>query len=181
MNHWFAVDGARLMQGKLINELRTDRESVPEGKEFTAADCNASAGNERSRILKAAIDESDAQVRIDRLPTVHGDQLQLGQLLQNLLSNAIKYRSERRPEIHVGCERHGDTWRFAVKDNGIGINARLPRSHFCNFSAARTPDGSIRHRHRACHLQENRRAASRHNMVRIGADERLDFLLYLAG
>ncbi len=115
----FAVDGARLMHG-LINDLLTYSRVGTRGKEFTAADCNIVLARTILN-LKAAIDESDAQVTHDRLPTVHGDQLQLGQLLQNLLSNAIKYRSERRPEIHVGCERHGDTWRFAVKDNGIGI------------------------------------------------------------
>ena len=45
------------------------------------------------------------------------------QILQNLISNSIKYRSEEPPKIHVSAERDGAGWLFAVRDNGIGIDA----------------------------------------------------------
>ncbi len=44
------------------------------------------------------------------------------QLFQNLISNSIKYRSKETPRIHVSAERDGEGWRFAVRDNGIGID-----------------------------------------------------------
>lgn len=42
--------------------------------------------------LSVAIDETNATIRVEALPTVQGDSLQLEQLFQNLISNAIKFR-----------------------------------------------------------------------------------------
>ncbi|BAE51605.1 sensor histidine kinase [Paramagnetospirillum magneticum] len=73
--------------------------------------------------LKAVIEESGASVSVGPLPTIQADESQLSSLFQNLLGNAIKYRHpERKPEIRIEAVRlSGTLWRFAVKDNGIGI------------------------------------------------------------
>jgi len=42
--------------------------------------------------LSVSIEESGAQIRVDTLPIVEGDKMQLSQLFQNLLSNALKFR-----------------------------------------------------------------------------------------
>jgi signal transduction histidine kinase len=76
--------------------------------------------------LAGAIAESAAQVTRGPLPRVSGDPRQLTQLFSNLVSNAIRFRSEAPPRIDVRAERHGDGWRLAVADNGIGIE---PRHH----------------------------------------------------
>ncbi|UQN10839.1 ATP-binding protein [Deinococcus sp. QL22] len=56
------------------------------------------------------------------LPVVQTDGQQLDQLLQNLISNGLKYRREGVvPEVEVTAQRDGAWWRFAVSDNGIGI------------------------------------------------------------
>jgi len=73
--------------------------------------------------LQAAIEESGATVTSDSLPTVAAEEVILMQILQNLISNSIKYRSEEPPKIHVSAERDGAGWLFAVRDNGIGIDA----------------------------------------------------------
>jgi signal transduction histidine kinase len=52
---------------------------------------------------------------------VRGDTGQLGLVFQNLIGNALKFRSEAPPRIHVSAERESTHWRFAVRDNGIGI------------------------------------------------------------
>jgi light-regulated signal transduction histidine kinase (bacteriophytochrome) len=72
--------------------------------------------------LEAAIVESGAVVTSGPLPTVVAEEIMLTQLFQNLISNAIKYRSKETPRIHVSAERDGEGWRFAVSDNGIGID-----------------------------------------------------------
>ena len=71
--------------------------------------------------LKLAIEESKATITPDPLPTVLGDSVQLVQLFQNLLGNALKFHGKDAPAIHVGVERRGREWCFAVRDNGIGI------------------------------------------------------------
>jgi signal transduction histidine kinase len=132
----YAVDGARRMQG-LINDLLTYSRVGTRGKEFTPTDCNVVLARTLLN-LKMAIDESGARVTHDPMPTVLGDEFQLGQLFQNLIGNAIKYRGERAPEVHVGCEREGDMWRFAVRDNGIGIHPDYAERIFVIFQRLHT-------------------------------------------
>jgi hypothetical protein len=88
--------------------------------------------------LKPAIEEAGATVTQDPLATLPGDATQLRQLLQNLIANAIKYRDTRAPEIHVGCVRDGNRWRFCVKDNGIGINPEYAERIFVIFQRLHT-------------------------------------------
>ena len=61
-------------------------------------------------------------VTSDSLPAVVAEEVLLMQLFQNLISNSIKYRGKETPRIHVSAERDGEGWRFAVRDNGIGID-----------------------------------------------------------
>jgi light-regulated signal transduction histidine kinase (bacteriophytochrome) len=72
--------------------------------------------------LQAAIDESGAIVTFDPMPTLVAEEVMLMQLFQNLISNSIKYRGEEPPRIHVSASKDGEGWRFAVRDNGIGID-----------------------------------------------------------
>lgn len=72
--------------------------------------------------LRAAIEESQAEVTHDPLPPVVGHPTLVGQLLQNLVGNAIKFRGVEAPRIHVSASRQGALWLFSVRDNGIGIH-----------------------------------------------------------
>ncbi len=72
--------------------------------------------------LVALTRETQAVVTHDDLPLLCMRSGQLEHLFQNLISNAIKYRCDgKAPRIHITAERDGGDWRFAVKDNGIGI------------------------------------------------------------
>jgi len=83
--------------------------------------------------LRQSIEETGAAITHEPLPEILFDRAHLGQLFQNLIGNAIKYRSERAPEIHVKASRHGDQWIFAVRDNGMGIDAEHLESIFEPF------------------------------------------------
>jgi signal transduction histidine kinase/HAMP domain-containing protein len=75
--------------------------------------------------LSATIDECGAVVRRGELPVLTADPVQLGQLFRNLISNAIRFRREGVPPvIEVSAAHEDDEWRFAVRDNGIGIEPR---------------------------------------------------------
>jgi PAS domain S-box-containing protein len=71
--------------------------------------------------LRASIAAANATVVRGPLPSVEGDPVQLGQVLQNLIGNAIKFRGPNPPHIWVSAERKGPVWQFAVRDDGIGI------------------------------------------------------------
>jgi signal transduction histidine kinase len=84
--------------------------------------------------LNHAIRERGARVTQGELPAVLGNLPQLTQLLQNLISNSIKYCEAGPPTLHVVATRdRGDTWLFAVKDNGIGIAEKDYRRIFEPF------------------------------------------------
>jgi light-regulated signal transduction histidine kinase (bacteriophytochrome) len=74
--------------------------------------------------LQVAIQDSEAVVTYDDLPTVLGDATQLSQLFQNLVGNAIKFRGDAAPRVHVSARRSVDGWEVAVSDNGIGVDPR---------------------------------------------------------
>lgn len=90
--------------------------------------------------LATTIRETAAEITWDPLPTVRADATQLGQLLQNLLGNALKYRGERPPRIHIGVQRQGGHWQFAVRDNGIGIDPDYAERIFLVFQRLHTQD-----------------------------------------
>ena len=73
--------------------------------------------------LQHELDRTGAEVVIGELPKVMAEPARLVSLLQNLMTNAIKYgHPDRPPKLLVSAERiASDRWRFAVTDNGIGI------------------------------------------------------------
>lgn len=115
----FAVEGATRMQ-RLIADLlaysrvRSDRRN-PAPIDLEEA-LSAAVEN-----LRAAIQESAAEITHDALPQIVADRTEMVQLLQNLLSNALKFRGDRQPQIHVGAAERPGAWELAVSDTGIGI------------------------------------------------------------
>ena len=75
--------------------------------------------------LKPVIDTSDAMVNVSEMPTVKADAGDIKRLLFHLLDNALKFRkSDKRPYVEILSARDGKDWRFCIKDNGIGIDAK---------------------------------------------------------
>ena len=73
------------------------------------------------------IRELGAVVQHDPLPVVCGDPAELPLVFSHLLQNSLKFRSDEPPRIRITAEREDGWWRFAVADNGIGIEARVYR------------------------------------------------------
>ena len=132
----FIVDGAKRMQ-VLINDLLTYSRVGTRGKPLGPTDCEAVLKAALTS-LQIAIRESGAVVTQDPLPTVMGEESQLGQLFQNLIGNGIKYRNSRAPQIHVSCRQKAADWLFSVKDNGIGIDPQYAERIFIIFQRLHT-------------------------------------------
>jgi len=132
----FAVDGATRMKA-LINALLAYSRVETKGKEFESTDCEAILDSTLST-LQAAIEESQAVVSRDPLPTVMADPTQLDQLFQNLIGNGIKFRGVEPPRIHVSSERNGKEWIFSVRDHGIGIDPQYADRIFVMFQRLHT-------------------------------------------
>ncbi len=127
----FAVDGANRMQD-LIRDLLAFSRVGTQGKPLVDTDCDAVAQRALTN-LKVAIEESGAHVMVDRLPTVSADADQLVQVLQNLIANAIKFHGEEPPQVQVSASRGDGEWVFAVRDNGIGLDAQYADRIFIIF------------------------------------------------
>lgn len=58
------------------------------------------------------------------LPTVRAEPTRIRQIFANLISNAVNYMDKPAGRIDIACADAGACWRFAVSDNGPGIEAR---------------------------------------------------------
>ncbi|CAN5828471.1 hypothetical protein BH24BAC1_BH24BAC1_32400 [soil metagenome] len=84
--------------------------------------------------LYASIQEANASVRWEGLPTVRAYPTELKLLFQNLISNALKFRKkDAAPEITVQAEKKEGYWAFSVADNGIGIEEQFLEKIFVIF------------------------------------------------
>lgn len=132
----YAVDGAQRMQTLILDLLSYARLSTKgqTPQPIDAASLCASAINQ----LRQSIQEKDAVVTVDPLPTVLGYSTQLTQLFQNLIGNSLKYCSRPRPEVHVSATSAGEHWVFSVRDNGIGIEPQYFERIFQMFKRLHT-------------------------------------------
>jgi light-regulated signal transduction histidine kinase (bacteriophytochrome) len=122
-----SVEGAERMQGLIADLLMFSSVGTQGGKlvpmESSAALAAALAN------LRTALAESGATFT------------QLTQLFQNLVGNALKYRAPARPPVvHISATREaeGEPWRFAVRDNGLGIEPQYFERIFVIFQRLHT-------------------------------------------
>ena len=112
-----ARENSQRMQAMLTDLLRYSQ--IGSDGEFRPVDCERVV----SEVLDAhrfEIEDRDATVVVEDLPTVSGVEHLLRRLFQNLLGNALTY-SEGEPEICVSATRQDGAWRFEVRDEGVGI------------------------------------------------------------
>ncbi len=132
----YAIDAAMRMRN-LISDLLSYSRLGTRGKAFAATDMNEVLKHVLHD-LSLAIEENDATVTYDTLPTVTADSSQMSRLLLNLISNAIKFRGEAPPTIHISATKQTNSWCFAVSDNGIGIEEEYSERIFAIFQRLHT-------------------------------------------
>jgi two-component system, OmpR family, sensor histidine kinase VicK len=73
--------------------------------------------------------------------TLLGDRELMEYALYNLLTNAVKY-SPSQTEIHVYSDLRDGQLRLAVKDQGIGMDAKEQKNIFQKFYRTRSAEAS---------------------------------------
>lgn len=127
----FLTEGGRRLATLIDDLLAYTRAGAVEGPLGTI---NASSVLQQTLAsLAEAIRESNAIVTADALPEVYVGEAHLQQVFQNLIGNALKYRNVDPPRIHIHATNQGAAWRFAVQDNGIGIDPQYKENIFGVF------------------------------------------------
>ncbi len=86
------------------------------------------------------IEENNATVTVENLPTVTVYPVRIKELFQNLIENALKYRNEKDPAVIISCKEEGKNFTFSVSDNGEGINEKHHETIFRAFERLHTQD-----------------------------------------
>ncbi|MBZ2164599.1 PAS domain S-box protein [Methanobacterium spitsbergense] len=134
----FAVDGAKRLDAMINDILIYSRVSNKE-RNLTTVD-NNEVIQEVYVNLAASIEDTNAEITYDSLPSIITDKQLMIQLFQNLISNAIKYRSEETPKIHISATKEKNQYLFTIKDNGIGISPEHLEKIFTIFQRLHTRD-----------------------------------------
>ena len=74
---------------------------------------------------------------------VLADRLRFKQILYNLLSNAVKF-TPMEGKVEVEASRSGDLVRFALIDNGVGIDPQHQQIIFEEFRQVESKDGAVK-------------------------------------
>ena len=127
------LDAARRMQC-LVEDLLDYSRLSSRAKPFTSVDL-APLIREVLSDLEVSIEGTGAEVRVEEMPAVRADPVQMRQLFQNLIGNALKFHKEgEKPLVTVGpAEADKGTWRIAVSDNGIGFDEKHIERIFSPF------------------------------------------------
>lgn len=84
--------------------------------------------------LEITIQEKNASVNVQELPSIYCDPLQIRQLFQNLISNSIKFSKESAyPIIALSAKELNNKFLFTLQDNGIGIEEAFQEKAFSMF------------------------------------------------
>ena len=132
----FALDGTKRMRS-LIEDLLSYSRVQTRAKPFEETNC--------SEVLKKVLDslrlslnETNAKISHNGLPTVKADPSQIAQVFQNLIDNSLKYKSSNPPTINIIAEKKENEWLFSVSDNGIGIDMQYKDRIFLMFQRLHT-------------------------------------------
>lgn len=135
------VQAAALRMSDLIRSLLRFSRAGTQALEEHPIDLNAVLKHVQADLL-IKIQETDADIQIDELPMIEGDEGQIRQLFQNLVANGIKFhKTGERPKVHVFAEesdrvRETDgrkLHRIAVVDEGIGFDDQYAERIFTPF------------------------------------------------
>ena len=134
----YIVEGANRMR-QLIDDLLEYSRVTSQAKEFEKVDLEKVLDVVLHN-LAIPIQENNVTISHDTLPIVFADKNQMVQVFQNLINNAIKFHGQKPPEIHISAQKGVNEWKFALQDNGIGIEPKHQKQIFKVFKRLHNRD-----------------------------------------
>lgn len=119
----FIIEGTKRMAAQ-FNDLMRYLEVDEQGQERTVIDCQDLLRRTLEK-LQEPMRVSGATITYDPLPTITANAHQLQLVFQELLDNTLKFHDGAPPRVHVWAVRQEQNWRFAIRDNGIGIDPQF--------------------------------------------------------
>lgn len=137
------VQDAAKRMSTLISDLLSFSRVTTKGGSFEMVDLNVVLEGVLSD-LEIAVKEAEADVRVNELPEIQADPVQMRQLFQNLVGNALKFRRPEHPlVISVSAELIDSTvttrigtrrvCRILIEDNGMGFEQKYADRIFSPF------------------------------------------------
>lgn len=116
------INSSRDRIATLLDDLLKFAQIAQNQEPFSTVDLNKVL-DDVLKNMDFSIKEKNASVVIHgRMPVVKGHYSSLVQLFQNLIGNAIKFQDKKVPQVSVSVESANNSYKFMVKDNGIGID-----------------------------------------------------------
>ena len=135
----FIVDGAKRMQ-TMINDLLVYSRIGRKDKQLSQFDINVVIKVVIDNLRKS-IEDTNAKITYDPLPTLIANETGFMQLLQNLISNALKFHKvEEPPVVNISANLQKNQWIFSIHDNGIGIDSQYFERIFIIFQRLHKKD-----------------------------------------
>ena len=129
---WFITEGVGRMQ-KLLDDLLQYSRLGKQKEDLRTVNLNDTLFAVIHN-LTATMQENDASIAAETLPTVQASAVEMTQLFQNLIANAIKFRQKNAvPNVEIRVAEGADAFEFRFSDNGIGISSQYHERVFNIF------------------------------------------------
>jgi PAS domain S-box-containing protein len=122
----------------LIQDLLLFSQIHREKMQFRETDLNVIM-NDMLQDLEISIEEKQARVTVDPLPTIQADEVMMRQLFTNIIGNSLKYsKPGQSPEIKVTNREVDGFLEISFADNGIGFDEKYVSQIFTLFQRLHT-------------------------------------------
>jgi PAS domain S-box-containing protein len=128
----YATDGAKRMKQIILDLLEFSRAGKPLAS-MGQVDIN-DVLSEFMHLRRQVISEKKAIITTRPMPIITNHRAAITQIFHCILDNALKYCTlEKAPNIAIDAEESALEWKFAIKDNGIGIATQFHEKIFIIF------------------------------------------------
>ncbi|MBL4715175.1 MAG: PAS domain S-box protein [Bacteroidia bacterium] len=126
-------ESAKRLQ-RLIEDILEYSRITAGSKKFQEVDLHVILKNILSD-LELKIEQSNASIHVNELPTINAEPAQMHQLFLNIISNSLKFsHKDTAPTIVINCSKlENNSYVISIQDNGIGFEEKYLEKIFKPF------------------------------------------------